>query len=163
MSITRKIVIGSAGLAGIALLAWLWSVASNEYQSYQWQKRTDALQEAMIGPYRTDTYGGKTPEETWAMFLDALKKKDVELASKYFEVDKQIGWKNTLNTTINANKLDIVIKNLLNPIKKDSSVSTADKAYYNYSFFDQTSGKILKNSLVFSLNYYTKVWKISVL
>lgn len=38
---------------------------------------------------KADIYGGETPEETWAMFLDALKKEDFELASKYFVLDKQ--------------------------------------------------------------------------
>jgi len=31
-----------------------------------------------------DTYGGKTPEETLNLFIEALKKEDLELASKYF-------------------------------------------------------------------------------
>ncbi len=159
----QKISIGLAGLLGFALLTWLGSVVYNEYKSYEWQKRTDAMQEAMVGPYRTDTYGGKTPEETWAMFLEALKKKDVELASKYFEVERQAEWKNTLNTTLNADKLDMVIKNLSSNLERDTNVSTPEKVYYSYTFIDRTSGKKLKNSLVFSLNQYTKVWKISVL
>jgi len=33
----------------------------------------------------SDTYGGKTPEETMELYIDALKKGDVELASKYFD------------------------------------------------------------------------------
>ena len=31
-----------------------------------------------------DTYGGKTPEETLQMFVEALKNEDIDLASKYF-------------------------------------------------------------------------------
>jgi hypothetical protein len=31
-----------------------------------------------------DTYGGKTPQETYEMYLDALKKGDIELASRYY-------------------------------------------------------------------------------
>ena len=161
MTITRKFVIGSAGLVGVALLAWLGSVASNEYQSYQWQKRTDALQEAMIGPYRTDTYGGKTPEETWAMFLDALKKKDVELASKYFEVDKQITQKTKLASLISDNDLQKMLK-LYSSLEKEKSESKV--AYYNVRIPLQgaPNGYIL-SPVVFVLNLYTKVWKISVL
>ncbi|MCX7589835.1 MAG: hypothetical protein N2Z85_02760, partial [Patescibacteria group bacterium] len=33
---------------------------------------------------KEDTYGGKTPEETLKLFIDALKKEDFDLASKYF-------------------------------------------------------------------------------
>jgi len=34
-----------------------------------------------------DTYGGKTPEETLQMFIEALENRDLELASKYFAID----------------------------------------------------------------------------
>ena len=51
------------------------------YQKYlDWQAK---YEKAM----REDTYGGKTPEETLNMFIDALKKGDIELASKYFMLD----------------------------------------------------------------------------
>jgi hypothetical protein len=46
--------------------------------------------------YKDDKYGGKTPEETYSMFLEALKKKDIELASKYFVLDKQAQYKKAL-------------------------------------------------------------------
>ncbi|MBI1975090.1 MAG: hypothetical protein HYS57_01870 [Parcubacteria group bacterium] len=38
---------------------------------------------------KNDTYGGKTPEETYQLFLQALEKQDIELASKYFVREKQ--------------------------------------------------------------------------
>ena len=47
------------------------------------------LQAQWEKPYREDKYGGKTPEETYDMFLDALRKGDTTLASKYFIVYKQ--------------------------------------------------------------------------
>lgn len=39
--------------------------------------------------YAEDTYGGSTPEETLQLFIDALKAGDIELASKYFVVEKR--------------------------------------------------------------------------
>jgi len=38
-----------------------------------------------------DTYGGKTPQETLNMFIEALRNEDLELASKYFapEMDEE--------------------------------------------------------------------------
>ena len=39
--------------------------------------------------YREDPYGGNTPEETLQLFIDALKKGDMELASKYFVIEDQ--------------------------------------------------------------------------
>lgn len=48
------------------------------YQSYlAWEKKRE---QAM----REDTYGGKTPEETLNLFIAALEKGDLELASRYF-------------------------------------------------------------------------------
>ena len=159
MSITRKIIIGSAGLVGVVLLAWLGSVASNEYQSYQWQKRTDALQEAMIGPYRTDTYGGKTPEETWAMFLDALKKKDVELASKYIELGKREETKKYILSKLDSRDYDHWFDELKN-LKKDSSQSSTSRSYYYFNYYNSKYKMNLSSSVVFFFNPYTKVWKI---
>ena len=50
------------------------------YQKYlDWQAN---YEKAM----KEDTYGGKTPEETLRMFIEALKKEDIELASKYFSL-----------------------------------------------------------------------------
>jgi len=46
--------------------------------------------------YKNDTYGGKTPEETYQMFLTALKAKDIELASKYFVLEEQERYKQAL-------------------------------------------------------------------
>ncbi|MBI3273718.1 MAG: hypothetical protein HYZ69_01100, partial [Candidatus Colwellbacteria bacterium] len=43
----------------------------------------------MERPYREDAYGGATPEQTYAFFIAALKKGDVELASKYFSPKRQ--------------------------------------------------------------------------
>ena len=45
-----------------------------------------------------DTYGGKTPQETLDMFIEALRNDDLELASKYFapEMDEENPEKMTL-------------------------------------------------------------------
>ncbi len=55
-----------------------------------------ALQNEAEKPYRNDKYGGKTPEETFDMFIAALEKSDVELASKYFVLKKQESWRQSL-------------------------------------------------------------------
>ncbi len=54
------------------------------------------IDEEMIQKYNADTYGGKTPEETLALFISALKKGDTTLASKYFILDEQAKWKKNL-------------------------------------------------------------------
>lgn len=54
------------------------------------------LQAQWEKPYREDKFGGKTPEETYDLFLDALRKGDTTLASKYFVIEKQESWAKTL-------------------------------------------------------------------
>ncbi len=38
---------------------------------------------------KADTYGGTTPQETWALFVRALEAGDTDLAAKYFVLNKQ--------------------------------------------------------------------------
>ena len=52
-------------------------------------RETSKIQREFEKPYREDRYGGKTPEETFDLFLEALRKEDIDLASKYFELEKQ--------------------------------------------------------------------------
>src|SRR3989338_5937850 len=75
-----------------------------------WEARR--LQAQWEKPYREDKYGGKTPEETYDMFLEALRKEDTTLASKYFIIEKQDNWKKTLEEYKRQNLLTNFIKEL---------------------------------------------------
>jgi hypothetical protein len=89
-------VLVAAGVAATwqAVLYFQWEGDMTKYQirnqvadSY-WQllqKKESDLEAS----YKADTYGGETPEETLRFFIDALEKKDYELASKYFVVEEQ--------------------------------------------------------------------------
>ena len=92
------------------------------------------LQAQWEKPYREDTYGGKTPEETYDMFLAALRKGDTALASKYFVIEKQDNWKKTLGEYSKQNLLTNFIKELEDTRKiwkktKESNETTASFEY----------------------------------
>ncbi|MEW6171359.1 MAG: hypothetical protein AB1472_07385 [Candidatus Omnitrophota bacterium] len=56
------------------------------------QKLAQDMQKQYDDSYKAamaDTYGGKTPQETLQMYIDAVEKGDYELASKYFIGDYQ--------------------------------------------------------------------------
>src|SRR3989344_642010 len=75
------------------------------------QNTVDALRKFGEEDYAramADTYGGKTPQETLQMYIDAVEKGGYELASKYFIGDKQDEELNKLNNT-NENKKDLEI------------------------------------------------------
>lgn len=59
---------------------------------YRIQKLAEAMDQAQKDEYAreiADTYGGKTPQETLAMYIAAVQEKNYVLASKYFTFSKQ--------------------------------------------------------------------------
>ena len=65
----------------------------NEQAAYEYVEQEKKLIQQM----KDDPYGGETPEETLRLFIDALKKGDTDLASRYFVVDKQEQQEQLLN------------------------------------------------------------------
>ncbi len=67
--------------------SWRESVAPIKQQYYEALEYSRKVKEARKKEKQLlsqDHYGGKTPEETLAMFVEALKKKDAKLAAKYY-------------------------------------------------------------------------------
>ncbi len=92
----------------------IWGMLNAGPWLRKWQdwREARALQSEIEKLYRNDKYGGKTPEETFDMFIAALEKGDVELASKYFVIEKQMVWMKTLATYKSQALLDNFIKEL---------------------------------------------------
>jgi len=86
-----------------------------------------------------DTYGGKTPQETLKMYIDAVQKGDYELASKYFIESKREKEKQSL---LNSKKEDIenIIKILkqVRPRTKEE-IDKILKSNYEYFIKDNNS------------------------
>ncbi|MFY9462229.1 MAG: hypothetical protein WAP51_03450 [Candidatus Sungiibacteriota bacterium] len=92
-------------LLGVGVMYGLQYYQYRKSPEYQAQKYFEDLQKR----YAEDTYGGDTPEETLQLFIDALKKGDVELASKYFILDKQAEQKQYLISVKDKDFLDEMI------------------------------------------------------
>jgi hypothetical protein len=108
-----------------------------------------------------DTYGGETPEETLAMFINALEKEDIELASKYFILDDNLSrqkWEDGLKQLIELDKLQEILKFL-----KSVEKSPRDFIGMNsYELVTWNADKTLIDHVIrFDLNIYSKVWKIT--
>ena len=93
------------------------------------------------------------------MFLDALKKGDVELAAKYFEVKEQEKWKANLKTIKEKGMIGGMV-NDLSTLKRDSIEETL--AWYSYTAKD-VKGDNISSSVLFTKNSFTNIWKISSL
>ena len=146
-------------IIGLVLFAIVGSKVA--YDSYSWQKKTDAFQAALQKPFKEDHYGGKTPEETWAMFLEARKKKDLDLATKYFFFYDRDKKKADFLKGIELGRYDKATKFFVDgPLIKDVEVSDNITAYYHIPNPLPAEHIVEAYSIVFRFNEYTKIWKI---
>lgn len=120
-----------------------------------WLKLKEVVEEI----YRQDKYGGKTPEETFNLFLTALEKGDLDLASKYFVVDKQDEWRQNLEKIKANGHLAEMVEDLggADLTEKDDFEAT----YYVKSVSDQ--GEELWTPIILHRVKLSGIWKISVL
>jgi len=109
--------------------------------------------------YRQDKDGGKTPEETMALFLDALRSGDTDQASKYFILDKQDQWREDLVKIKADGYLDEMVEDVGGATLAEKN--EAEATYYMKSFDE--SGKELSTPIILNFNQKSGVWKISVL
>ncbi len=106
-------------------------------------------------PYREDKYGGKTPEETFDLFLEALRKEDIELASKYFELENQEDWLEDISKLKQRGLLEVFIKDLQEDRKRWVLKST-DSVTIEYNIIGTPS------SVIF-IKETNGIWKIESL
>jgi hypothetical protein len=83
----------------------------------QWQRERLARQvwEALQAEQRReaqDPYGGKTPQEVYHLFLQALEKQDIDLAVKYFAFEKREKIRTSLVNIRDSGKWQIMYDDL---------------------------------------------------
>jgi len=81
---------------GIILLSFVAFVGVAIFEQWRGERAVERLAEALRQAEQdiyqkqlADTIGGKTPQETLRLYIEAVEKNDYELASKYWEIDKQ--------------------------------------------------------------------------
>lgn len=119
-------------------------------------KAINTYEEAM----RNDAYGGKTPQETLNLFIDALEKEDIELASKYFilrsDGSPDVQWLEGLKRVRDEKKIKEFIEALIS--SQPDLEARVSKEYYVFVSYDKNKEIILELDLRF--NKYSGVWKI---
>jgi len=151
------------------ITSWLiWYFSAEIQQARQYRKDAEILVrkiQEQAEEYALDTYGGETPEETYRMFLQALKIEDIDLAIKYFILDKQEEYKQFFTDIKNNNKWDEMIEDLLNPdnqkgeMKEDSTYIIRVYSTENY-LIAQAVLKIPLNFIATKNESLPKIWKI---
>jgi len=112
----------------LVVLAVVWFLPG--YKSWQLKRAYDKVEE----PYYTDTYGGATPEETYDLFIDALKDRDVELASKYFVLESQDNWLETLSKLKENDSFTLFVEEREKLISKWQRVETDDSDVVGFRY-----------------------------
>jgi hypothetical protein len=166
----RKTLVG-AGFATLLVLGYIFSLYYRAYQKdapllsqlEQIEKNQEAYFAMMAADNAKwdalearDTYGGKTPEETWGMYIDALKKGDVELASKYYQVDQQNEVKDDLEIAKKNNVLPRLIKIGLLKMRTTCESGSTSCELMTESFDESEMGV----TFFFRKNKQTHIWKI---
>ena len=136
--------------------------------NYGWGKSQDErnleiygqMEKEYIAAMTADTYGGKTPKETLDMFVDALKKGDIELAAKYVKPDDDLSRDKTIATLQGIKEkgfLEQMAYDLSRDIRRDpcGEISENDFVFAAYNEDGDVGATI---DMWF--NKYSGVWKI---
>ena len=145
-----KFLLGAAGMVILGFGAlYVIPFFSPEYKQEQAAiKKLKEIQDQ----YANDTYGGETPEETITLFIDALKRGDIDLAAKYFDIEHQGKWKAYLATIRDTVGLKAFFDDAqrLKLSKKDN-----DQAFFTIA----TKENIVEVTVILARNNNNK-WKI---
>lgn len=161
-------------VAAVVYVAWFWF--GDYYYSwrigYQWKN----FEREWNNYFKNDKFGGATPEETYKMFVNELKRGNIENASQYFYWEKQIDEQDRLQKMKDEGKLEEYINNLPKwSDLKEEEYSVSDERQYSYQvvypnetkIYDPLSEKeitfpagIGKSIINFQLNKQANIWKI---
>ncbi|MDP3729143.1 MAG: hypothetical protein Q8R26_00080 [bacterium] len=122
----------------------------------------ESAEKAYVKAMTADTYGGKSPQETLDMFITALEKGDIELASKYFLLDinenySREVWIDYLENIKSKNLLSQMASDIKNTSQPDLKNIVGDNDYKFILYTDE--GKVGAR-VNMQFNDISKVWKI---
>jgi len=173
-----KIILGISVLAAFLILSGYFIVWPY-YQSWKIGNEYRQFEEGIIKYFKEDTYGGKTPQETYDLYITALKNNDLDLASKYFYWKKQVEQKDKLEEIKNKGELEKYISNLpkWEELKKKEILDQSSISYIWKGISEKPitvnlpkgegefiteiiqPGEYEKN-IEFKFNNYAEIWKI---
>ncbi len=159
MSIKKKIIVGLGIFIALLVIIKVIFVIYDWYQARQWYAKTDAFTAALQKPFKEDTYGGKTPEETMRLFFEDIKQGDLKKASTLYDANHQSQAYERLQNLQNGQRLEQWINNL-HSLEKNKIQAGKKLVSYSYKYFDSDTHQYLWAPLTFYLNPFTNVWKI---
>lgn len=123
-------------IISIILLVFLLLVFGDTARKWWGMRQADRAAEALkqfeaeaTARMMADTVGGKTPQETLQMYIEAVEGGDFELASKYFVEAKREGEKNNLVQTQENKNTEFLLGLLRQIVDVEGYYSTDKKRY----------------------------------
>ena len=163
-------------LAGAGWWAWDYFDLGTSWEIAKFNVNSQRAIKALEDYFKNDSYGGQTPQETYTLYLEALKRGDLDTASLYFFWERQVGQKKKLEDLKAKGELEKYIADLpkWEELKEEEYVNKNGKRYiligYNNeshkvkapdgSEFISPPGEYIKFSIVFQLNKAANIWKI---
>lgn len=132
----KKVVLKTWLRVTLALLAGFLAFFAVAYFK-DWQYRRgldesrqmyDEWQEEFYQQALADNVGGKTPQDTLRMYIEAVEKGDYELASKYFILEKKEKELNMLKS-LDSEKLNFYLEVLKDSLDSEGSYSWDKKEF----------------------------------
>jgi hypothetical protein len=121
------------------------------------QRREKAIKEFFMA----DTYGGKTPQETLNLFIEALKKGDIDLAVKYVKYTEREKAKKELEEIESKEMLDKALERLSKLELVPYSGEFAWMNDYYAQFILTNKDNLVTYSVGMEKNEYNNLWKIT--
>ncbi|MDO8602061.1 MAG: hypothetical protein Q7R62_02980 [bacterium] len=149
----------------IILVGYVGYVVAYNIQHWDEIQQVAKLQEDMEAwkdIYRNDKAGGSTPQETLDLFIVALEKNDVELATSYFMPDdygSREKWRKVLQDTKDDTGFEAAIVELKSSKPEPAGIIGDGSKFYAFSALDSNGMVDLYVILQFNGNF----WKIDSL
>lgn len=153
----RILIVIAAGAAifWYSTLAGYW-IKEHLIDAWRVKKHLAEYQEALEAPAKADVYGStESPQETFQMFVDALKKEDLYLASRYFVIYKQDEWYEELKSI----KRKGLLSNMITDLEKAEPYGSLYEGNFQYVITDNNN--IVTLTINFNQNPVNHRWKIS--
>lgn len=106
--------------------------------------------------YRNDTYGGDTPEETLRLFVEAIEKKDFDLATRYYLPEKQVEARKNFSLP----EATTGILNFISAYRRGKIKEVSYKSPDDYGIEVYAPGSEVPYYIKFVKNTFTGKWKI---
>ncbi|PCI30550.1 hypothetical protein COB52_01465 [Candidatus Kaiserbacteria bacterium] len=127
-----------------------YAQAMADYAKYE------AQQIALQAKYAADTKGGKTPKETWDLFVSALERGDTDEAASYFIPEKREEMKDNFKIGRTSGAVESFLNEDIKLIKGGTMYPDGDRFEYYTGSIDGGPGYVymlIKNPI-------TGIWKI---